>query len=143
MKKSDRNEFAPENLTHPRLKLDVKYLPRWFVCLTVFPYILSPFSMEDTLECMVKRNMGFFWQITQHGRFRFYLSFTLFHVGGLVRWKSCKAAFEKNPFVVEAEKNMYEPLTSHEILQLCRDEIGSSWCNNIGKGLKVVEGGEE
>lgn len=140
--KRHSHQWAPENINPPRLRFKQKILAPLagkFLAVTIYPYIFIDSSIEDCPEWIIKRNLAFHWQITQHGTFRFYLSFSLYYMAGLCRWKKHKPALKSVPFFSEACEVQFDRLTSNEIYQLCKDDGGLKWCQYHGKGLKVIE----
>jgi len=137
-----QNDWAPTRRTHPKVRFNnwfaLKVLPKGYAAITVFPFIFVNIDLEKTSEPLLKHELAHFHQITQHGVFWFYFSYTLFYFAGLARWRSHKPAYEGIPFEVEARAVQFEPLTSAEILLLCKDQQGEQWCHNNGKGLKGV-----
>ena len=141
-KKRHKHDWSPENMVYPRIRFKDKLLSSFsgkYIAVTLYPYMFVDSELKDCPTWAIKRNLAFHWQIMQHGKLRFYTSFILYYLAGLVRWKHHKPALESIPFFSEASAVMFDQLTSNEIYQICKDDIGAMWCKENSKGLKVVE----
>jgi len=70
--------------------------------ITFYPWVFIANKKEDTATTLITHEMVHVWQVRQHGWFSFYISYCLYWLAGLIRWKSHNVAYREIPFEQDA-----------------------------------------
>lgn len=96
-----------------------KLIPPGYSAITLYPFVLFRSKKEDVSYITLKHEMTHVDQIRVHGWLSFYLSYLLYFLAGLLRFKSWNAAYYDIPWERMAVSHQLTPLMQSEA-----DELG-------------------
>lgn len=100
--------------------------------LGVDAIVLYPFVLYRTTpsKALVRHEMKHIEQVESNGFFRFYMSYIVYTLSGVLQGKTFRQAYLDNPYEVEARKA--EKITCG----FCSDPCNNDWCVTNTKGKK-------
>lgn len=94
--------------------------------ITIYPWVFIANKKEDVQATLVAHEMIHIWQVRQHGWFSFYISYLLYWLAGLIRYKKHKTAYRYIPYEVMAYARQDDGLAAwmeHEL----KNQIPEAW----------------